>query len=103
MTTRELHFYDEEALALRQKLIRRFDNCTVWSAERDGIYFLLLDERARKHTTLCRYTSLAEFEDDQDFLKNQPPGALSGVGAASPAPTPPTREGGNARSFPPEE
>ncbi len=102
MTTRELHFYDEEALALRQKLIRRFDNCTIWSAERDGVYFLLLDERARKHTTLCRYTSLTEFEEDRDFLASQPPGGLAGVGA-TPAPTPPSREGGNARSFPPED
>jgi hypothetical protein len=73
MTTRELHFYDEEALALRQKLVRRFDNCTVWAAERAGIFYLLLDERARKHTTLCIYRDHAEFEEDREYLQNLPP------------------------------
>jgi hypothetical protein len=88
MTTRELHFYDEEALALRQRLIRRFENCTVWSAERDGAYYLLLDERARKHTTLCEYRKHTEFEEDRDYLKNLPPDGLVG---------------GATRSLPPED
>jgi hypothetical protein len=102
MTTRELHFYDEEALALRQRLIRRFDNCTVWAAERDGVFYLLLDERARKHTTLCEYRNHTEFEEDRDYLKNLPPGGLAGVGVV-PTNPPPAGTGAAARSLPPED
>lgn len=101
--TRELHFYDEEALDLRQKLIRRFDNCTVWAAERNGLFYLLLDERARKHTTLCEYRDHAEFEEDREYLRNLPPGGLMGVGVAAPTDPTPERTGDAAQSLPTEE
>ncbi len=101
--TRELHFYDEEALDLRQKLIRRFDNCTVWAAERNGLFYLLLDERARKHTTLCEYRDHAEFEEDREYLRNLPPVGLMGVGVAAPTDPTPERTGDAAQSLPTED
>ena len=69
MKIRECYFYDTVALELRQTRVKRFTNCTIWTARHpDGARFILLDERARHHTTICEYDELSEFEDDLAYL-----------------------------------
>ena len=70
MTFRECYFYDSVALELRQMRVRRFGNCTIWTAQKDGKKYLLLDERARHHTTICEYDSESEFEEDLAYLSD---------------------------------
>ena len=89
------------ALGLRgRRLVRRFNNCIVWSAEQPGRWFLILDEARKGAVTLCEYESKHERAEDITFLESEPPGrAATGIPVA-PLMPPPSRFARDARPLP---
>ena len=84
--------------------VRAFPNWKALSADKDGIFLLILDEFEQRKATLYEYDTWDEREQEIQVLRNLPPD--TGPDAAVPSfrrPNPPVRPARDAKPLPEAE